>query len=84
MRTVTVHVFEPVTETLRLYQLLPTVPADNFAVQLPPELGDGELDGLLEGELEGLLEGLLEGDDVVVGELLGCTPPAFRALRTEV
>ena len=36
MFTVTVQVLEPVTATLRLYQLLPIVPADSVAVQ-PPE-----------------------------------------------
>ena len=36
MFTVTVQVLEPVTATLRLYQLLPFVPADSVAVQLPP------------------------------------------------
>ena len=33
MFTVTVQVLEPVTATLRLYQLLPFVPADSVAVQ---------------------------------------------------
>ena len=36
MFIVTVHVLDPLTETLRLYQLLPFEPADRVAVQLEP------------------------------------------------
>ena len=36
MFTVTVQLLEPVTETLRLYQLLPDDPADSVAVHEPP------------------------------------------------
>jgi hypothetical protein len=44
MFTVTVQVLEPVTETLRLYQLLPDDPADSVAVHEPPP--PPPLDGL--------------------------------------
>jgi hypothetical protein len=43
MFTVTVQLLEPVTETLRLYQLLPDDPADSVAVHEPPP---PPLDGL--------------------------------------
>ncbi len=36
MFTVTVQLLEPLTETLRLYQLLPDDPADSVAVHEPP------------------------------------------------
>ena len=41
MFTVTVQLLEPETETLRLYQLFPTVPADSVAVQPPENERDG-------------------------------------------